>query len=228
MKKRRCFSRIFPALLGMLMLLTACGEDEYHYPSVRLEFLTAFSGTDGKLKSVLTDEGVSLPVAEDASNLTIDANSFIRIISNYAPMTAADGSEGVKLYAVASTISSMPQPPSKFEQGVKNDPVELQSIWMGIDYLNMVLGIKVQNGTHRLGFVEDEVSKDTESGHTTVRLSLYHDSSNDVQAYTKRAYVSVPLWQYATEGVQQVSLYFTLHTSSGEETYSFEYVPNSY
>ena len=36
-------------------LLTGCGDDDYHYPSVKREFLTAFWGADGYLQSVVTD-----------------------------------------------------------------------------------------------------------------------------------------------------------------------------
>lgn len=35
-------------LLGMLFLMTACGDDDdYYYPSVKLEFVTVKAGADG-------------------------------------------------------------------------------------------------------------------------------------------------------------------------------------
>lgn len=215
---------LFPLLV---CLLSACDGDDYYYPSVKLEFLTAFSGADGRLQTVLTDEGEMLPVVEDASARKIEANSFVRIVSNYAPVAAADGTSGVKLYAVLNTVSPQPLPADKFEEGIKTDPVELQSIWMGQDYLNLLLGIKAQNGKHLLHFIEDEVTTDMSTGHVTVRLTLYHDDGDDVQAYTRRAYVSVPLWKYAAEGVQKVTVYFTLNTYSGEKSYNFDYIPHS-
>nr|WP_302830967.1 NigD-like C-terminal domain-containing protein [uncultured Bacteroides sp.] len=212
----------------LVFLLTSCGDDDYHYPSVKLEFLTAFSGSDGSLQSVLTDEGEQYPVLENASKLTIDPNSFVRIVSNYEPVKAADGVAGVKLYAALGTISPFPLPADKFEDGVKTDPVELQSIWMGIDYLNLLLGIKAQDGKHLLHFIEDEVVKDKSTGLVNVHLTLYHDAANDVLAYTKRAYVSVPLWQYAEEGVKKVAVTMDINTYSGEtKTYQFEYLPKN-
>lgn len=212
----------------LVSLLSSCGDDDYHYPSVKLEFLTAFSGADGSLQSVLTDEGEQYPVLENASKLTIDPNSFVRIVSNYEPVKAADGVAGVKLYAALGTISPFPLPADKFEDGVKTDPVELQSIWMGIDYLNLLLGIKAQDGKHLLHFIEDEVVKDKSTGLVTVHLTLYHDAANDVLAYTKRAYVSVPLWQYAEEGVKKVAVTMDINTYSGEtKTFQFEYLPKN-
>ena len=59
-----------------------------------------------------------------------------------------------------------------------------------------------------------------------VTVCLYHDDGGDVQAYTKRAYASVPLQQYAEDGIDKVTIYFSLNTYSGKEvTYEFEYTP---
>ena len=47
-----------------------------------------------------------------------------------------------------------------------------------------------------------------------------------VQAYTKRAYASVPLRQYAEDGLNKITVYFSINTYSGKEaTYEFEYNP---
>ena len=61
--KKYCDWWLLPLLA---CLLAGCGDDDYHYPSVKLEFLTAFSGADGYLRSVVTDEGETLPVVEGA------------------------------------------------------------------------------------------------------------------------------------------------------------------
>lgn len=98
-------------------LLSACGGDDYHYPSVKLEFLTAFSGADGSLKTVLTDEGKTYAVVEDASKMEIEPNASARIVSNYAPATAADGTEGVKLYATLAPVCPFPRPAGEFKTG---------------------------------------------------------------------------------------------------------------
>lgn len=216
-------------LLPILMcVLVACGDDDdYYYPPVKLEFLTAQADASGNIKSVLTDEGKTFAVVEDASNTRIDANASARIVSNYSTAVATDGTSGVKLYALLNAVSPVPEPPSSptFKDGVKRDPADVTSIWMGLDYLNMILDIKAQNGKHSFHFVEEEVSTDKETGHRFVHLLLYH-SDGDVQAYSKRAYLSVPLRQYATEGIKQVTVQFSLITYSGEEkNYEFEYNP---
>lgn len=210
----------------LLCVLVSCGDDDdYHYPPVKLEFLTAQADANGSLKSVLTDEGKNYAVVEDASNTRVDANASVRIVSNYGTAVTADGTSGVKLYASLNAVSPVPRPASEFKDGVKRDPADVTSIWMGLDYLNMILDIKAQNGKHLFHFVEEDVSTDEETGHRFVHLSLYH-SDGDVQAYNKRAYLSIPLRQYATEGIEKITVRFSLQTYSGEEkSYEFEYNP---
>ena len=206
-------------------LLTACGDDDYHYPDVKLEFLTAQAGADGDLQAILTDEGKTYAVVEDATNTHIDANSSIRIVSNYGPVAAPDGTSGMKLYAAMRTVSPIPQPAASFKDGVKTDPADLLSIWMGLDYLNIVVNVKAQGGKHTFHFIEDEVAMDAATGNKEVFLTLYHDASGDI-GYTQRAYLSVPLRQYVEEGVRKVTVHFSLHTQSGEvKTYNSDYIP---
>lgn len=104
--KKYCDWWLLPLLA---CLLTGCGDDDYHYPSVKLEFLTAFSGADGYLQSVVTDEGETLPVVEDKTKTNIEANASVRVISNYASEVTADGTAGAVLYALSGVLSVVPQ-----------------------------------------------------------------------------------------------------------------------
>lgn len=219
MKKYCC--GLFVAVVSCLSV--SCGDDDYHYPSVKQDFMTAFSGADGRLESVLTDEGETFQILEDASGLRTNADASVRIVANYETPVAGDGRvSGVKLYALLQTISPLPLTAGEFEGGVKTEPSEIRSIWLGYDYLNIVLEVK-QQGKHLFHFVEDGVSIDEDSERAKVRLTLYHDVSSDVQDYGKRAYLSVPLKQYMTEGVQGVDVYFSIYTYSD----SFKtYVPD--
>lgn len=211
----------------LICLLTACGDDEYHYPDVKLEYLTAFSGAAGDLVSILTDEGTTFSVVSDASKINIDENSSVRIVANYGKVATADGTEGMKLYSSIKTVSPLPMPADKFKDGVKKDPANILGIWMGLNYLNITLEVKAQSGRHKFGFIEDEVITNAETGKSEVYLTLYHDAGDDVQAYTQRAYLSVPLQQYAVNGIRSVNIHFNLLTYSGKvETYNFEYIPS--
>ncbi|MDR0894973.1 MAG: hypothetical protein LBN06_06695 [Prevotellaceae bacterium] len=206
--------KIFLAAVAVVLLLAACSDDDYHYPSVRLEFLTATTGSDGRLQSVKTDAGQSFAVLEDASDIHATPDTLLRIVANYEQQTA----EGVKLYATAGAISPLPRPAESFKEGVKRAPAVVTSIWQGLDYLNIILSIKAQNKQHSLGFVEEADSIDTATGQRVVHLSLYHDDNHDVQAYSRRVYASVPLQKYIKEeGGNTLLLYFSLITYDGTE-----------
>ena len=208
MKKYCC--GLFVAVVSCLSV--SCGDDDYHYPSVKLEFLTAFSGADGYLRSVVTDEGETLPVVEDKTKTKIEANASVRVISNYASEVTADGTAGAVLYALSGVLSVVPQTVDKFEEGVKTDPMTL---------------IVNENGEHKFHFIEDEVIVDTATGCSEVYLTLYHDAKEEVVSYTRRAYASVPLRQYAAEDIQKVMVHFSVHTYSGDiKTYDFVYNPD--
>lgn len=222
--KQLFFIQTLGVLSLLLALLSSCSDDDYYYPAGKQEFLTAYAGVDGKLEAVLTDEGEKLAVLEDASNIRIEPNTSVRIVSYYGKAT--DGTSGVKLYAVSNTISPVPQPVESFKEGVKYDPANVLSIWMGIDYLNMMLDIKGQTEKHMFHFLEEDVVTDMDAGHCNLFFKLYHDAGGDVQAYTKRAYASVPLRSYVKEGIHTYTVYFSLYTYENEvKTYRFEYHP---
>ncbi len=212
-------------LLLFACLFSACGDDEdYEYPSVKLEFLTVESGNDGTIVAVTPDKGSRMFVAEDLSNTKIEANGTRRVISNYEEVAGESGIKEAKIYAVGYVVSAQPLPPAAFKDGVVTDPANVLSIWMGKDYLNIILNIKAQSTSHTFHFVETETGIDAETGHKYAKIMLYHDNGGDVPAYTKRAYVSMPLSKYKVTG-ETVDIYFSLNTEDeGVKTYSFEYI----
>ena len=204
----------------------SCGEEEYRYPSVRLEYLTAFSDAEGGLTEVCTDAGRFYPVSSGLEDVRIAPDSLLRIIGNYTIGLTAGGDSAVCIYAVGQVIAPEPRPASWFKDGVKTDEASVGSIWMGWDYLNIMLEVKAQSGTHTFGFVEDSYTVDTASGEADVRLTLYHNAGSDVQAYTRRAYLSVPLSQYASPGVERVRVTFRVNAGDeGWRSWTFEYKP---
>lgn len=200
-------------LLWLLGLLTACSGDDYHYPSVKLEFLTARSGSNGYLTSVMTDKGETYAVTQDDSGLRVGADSTLRILSQYELLP-----EGVRLYAVARAISPLPLKADAFKEGVVTDPVEFISIWKGWNYLNLLINVREPQGRHSFHFVEEQAEA------SAVQLRLYHKSESSVQAYGQRVYLSIPLAPYLNQcGEEGLTVSFTLQTYQGEVTHTFHF-----
>lgn len=213
-------------LVLLFLILSSCDDDGGSiYPAVRLDFLTAQSGSDGHLQTLIADSGDCLGVVEDRTQTQIVANSTARVVSNYELLSSEKGKREVRIYGLINTVSPVPQPASAFKDGVKRDPADLLSIWMGRDYLNLTLSILSQSGKHLFHFIEE--SDGWEAGRRVVRLSLYHDAGDDVQAYSKRAYLSVPLRKYAGNSNEGALIYFSFYAYDGElMTDSLNYVPS--
>lgn len=210
-------------LWGLLVLMTACGEDDYYYPSVKLEFVTIEAGEDGRIQTLLPDKGASLPVLEDRTGSAISPNTSRRVMSNYEVLSG-----GVKIYSLQSLITPVPKPEDDpvYKDGVKTDPVEVVSIWLGRDYLNMILNLKVSTGKgHTFGIVEDTSELETKG---IVDMLLYHDANSDEEYYNRRAYISVPLAQYIDrENPEQIKIKFNTCKKDGsvDKYYEFDYIP---
>ena len=99
---------------------------------------------------------------------------------------------------------------------ITTEEADVLSWWLGYGYLNVVVTVR-QQGKHLFHFVEDEVTTDA-GGSRRVRLTLYHAVESEVQDYTKRGYLSVPLQQYFTEGVRSLDVTLCVHTASGVKT----------
>lgn len=215
-------------LFGLLLLAVACGEDEYDYPSVKLEFVTVQAGEDGRLQTLVPDQGEPLSVSKDRTHSTITPNTSRRVLSNYEVIPSQGGASTAEIYSLQALIVLEPklETDPAFEGGMKTDPVDVISIWMGRDYLNMILNIKVKGDKqHVFGMVEEGI--EVVGGEKVVTLSLYHDANGDEEYYNRRAYISVPLAEkYAKEGSDRpIRIRFKYHTynKKGENVESVEY-----
>ena len=196
-------------LWGLLLLMAACGDDDYYYPSVKMEFVTIEAGDDGRIRTLIPDKGDILPVSQDLTGSTISPNTSRRVMSNYETME-----EGAKIYSLQSLLTPTPKPKDDpaFKDKEGKDPVEVVSIWLGRDYLNMVLNLKVSTGKgHTFGIIEDKSELETTR---SVDMLLYHDADSDEEYYNRRAYISVPLKKYAesenhADGIKIKYRYYT-------------------
>lgn len=200
-------------LWGLLLLMAACEEDEYYYPPVKFEFVTVVAGEDGRIQTLIPDKGELLPVSEDRTGSAISPNESRRVLSNYE--TLSEGANATaRIYSLQGLVAPEPKPKDDevYEGGIETDPVEMVSIWMGRNYLNMILNLKIAQGKgHVFGIVED-ISELASKG--VVTLLLYHDANADEGFFDRRAYVSVPLSKYANEERPEgaVKIKFKYHT----------------
>lgn len=204
--------------LPLALTIAACSDDDDVYPSVKLEYMTVTTGSTGALTTVVTDDGVAHNVAQDGSGLTLTADSTARIVGYYEELT-----DGLRLYSASTAVAPLPKAADEFDDGIVTKAAAVRSIWLGYQYLNIVLTAR-QQGTHTIGFVEQSVA---DTGSTrTLNILLYHDSATDDEDYTKTAYLSIPLQPYLYDTLTALTVCFSLYTTTdGLKTYTLSYEP---
>lgn len=215
---------IVMALLFCIFLCEGCKKEDYVYPSVVTEFIGAQTNNDGTISQLVADDGTIYSVLQRDGLGGLVADTLYRTISIYEPITQENGKGNVaQLYSCQLVLSVNPLPASDFKGNIKTDPVDIQSIWLSGEYLNMILLVQYKELSHLYHFVDEGITSD-QSGTQTLNLRLFHDRNNDYEAFTKQVYLSVPLKNYLQLLRKGDKIRFNLNTYKEGETYrEFDY-----
>ena len=201
--------------------LQACKGDDYVYPDAITEFIGLQTDDSGTGTTLVSDKGKTYRIQPREGLDGLVPDTLYRTISVYAFLDD-EAVPSVKLYACNRVLSLQPMPAKAFKQGVKTEPVDIQSMWRSGNYLNMVLLVQVKQEKHTYHFVDEGIT--TESGVRTLHLRLYHDSNNDYAAFTHKAYLSIPLSGYEGKLQPGDKIRFALNTDKEGETHrDFDY-----
>ncbi len=211
---------LLPLLLLSLpvLLCSSCDDDGYVYPSVLTEFVEAHISSSNVVDYIITDEEKRYTLGNTITASSLQADSCYRSLCIYE--ITDEETSLVKAYSVKQIYASTPITEDQLADGVKTDPLSIQSMWRGGSYLNIIALPKAQNISHIYYFIQDSVT--VESGSTKVYLKLYHDQNGDLEAYSQKTYLSVPLKGYSLQ--EGDSIYFSVNTyDDGLQTWKFAY-----
>ena len=202
----------------LLLLLNACTQDAYEkgegkYSSLRADFVEAHAGNNKLVDYAVTDDGDRLDISVPYSASWVKTpDSLYRGILYYKGTGASV--EVVALSSVSVIDSLVPK--DSLKQGLKMDPLTLESIWVSKNKRYLNAGIWLKGGetddseaAHRIGVVSDTLIVYAD-GKRTLRVLLYHDQGGMPEYYSQRSYFSVLL-----PGIQADSLQFTVNTYDG-------------
>lgn len=201
-------------LFLLVFAVTACEQDVYDkgdsiYSYMRADFVEAVVGNDKQVTYVLTDDDERLPLTATYSAKWIEKSDTVYRAVLYYNYTGQKA-EALSLARV-STVSVKPR--HQFENGVKTDPLGLESVWLSNNkkYLNLSVIIKTgavdkEEDIQTLGMVGDTIMVGADSLRT-YQLRLSHSQGNVPQYYSQRVYFSVPL-----RGLQVDSLQLSVNT----------------
>lgn len=210
---------VFLSFLLCICLLGACKEDEYVYPSIVKEFIGASTDENGTLAHLITDAGETYRIQPRSGLDGLQKDTLYRTISTYLPM----GNGTVQLYTSEPVLSMKPVTPDRISGGMKTDPVDIERIWLSGKYLNMVLLAQVRDQVHSYHFVEESLQTGG-NGKKILRLRLHHNSNQDYEAFTRKVYLSVPLWAYEKKMQAGDRVIFHINTyKEGDTSREFTY-----
>lgn len=182
-------------ILVCIVAFSSCKKDEYVYPSVLTELVDIKTNSSGKLSYIQSDNGDMYQIMERSGLEGFTPDSTYRALSIFEPGESSNDVFTAKVYSCQFVISVIPSPADKFDKGVKTDPLDIDRIWSSGNYINMVLDIMAKDKTHVLNFVDNGITNNAD-GSKTLDITVYHDQNGDYEAYTKKAYASIPLWPY--------------------------------
>lgn len=214
------------------MLSVGACKDDYSYPNVLTELADVQTDASGHLKTLTTDNGDIFTIGKCASTDKFVADTLYRMLTIFEPLE-----EQPKLLLVHTAhpvFSELAQPIFNFKDGVKTDPVDIQSIWRSGDYLNMILLVQTKDQRHEFHFVEKGIyhyeeqdnSKTIQSNkeRQVLELTLYHDRNEDYEAFTTKYCFSVPLRPYEGKLKKGDIIRFSLNTyKEGNTSREFEF-----
>ena len=209
--------RLFFSMISLMVVFVSCEQDSYEkgegeYSLLRGDFCEISINNDLQAISAVTDDLDQMTLKEPYSAKWITkADTTYRCILYY---------NKVKTEAEVVSIAQVPCPAIvplyEFEDEVRTDPVNFESIWLSKSgtYLNLSFLLKtgVSEDTttvQHLAFVADTLLVNPDNTRT-LYLRLHHDQGDVPEYYSTQAYASL-----LTDKMPADSVRLTVNTYTG-------------
>lgn len=123
--------------------------------------------------TLLKEAGSSVFILDNGQRLIpeseekVSGDSGQRVLLNYVPLEG----NAIKIN-YASPIFTASIEPDGFPERYASDPVKLQSVWVGGNYLNLIVEIEYHSKPHNLALLRDRSS-------STIDLYISHSCNDD-------------------------------------------------
>jgi len=187
---------------------------DYGLDTYYVELVTAQNSNE-----FLTDKNEMLIATPDANAKTYASGD--RVLLNYTLLSTASGEYNVRVNGSAKipqgkiTLTNDPAIQSR-----ANDPILLESVWLGSHYLNMQFYINYMSVAHKIGLLVDSTRLESD----TLRMYFTHDTNNDPPGYPSHTYLSFDLKDVLGDTGKARPISVQINSSDyGNKTYEFEY-----
>lgn len=201
--KRKLF---ITTLIIVFSLAAGCEKEDERIDNFLVDFATVLHSQQIVFFQ-LDNQRILIP--KELKNYS--GNNGQRVILNYTPLRG----DTIKVNDVADIFTGEIQTLKIFQQ-IYDDPVKIQSLWVGGDYLNMVFETEYHSRSHLIGLFRDMVSP-------TVDLYFSHSRNNDPPGYPQTFYVSFLISSLRPAGSSDpVSFRLFVNTYTGMREFDLE------
>lgn len=188
-----------------LFTLNGCDKEFERIDNYLVEFATVLK--EGSNILFKLDDGTLL---KPKVSIDSKAETGDRVILNWVP----SNDNIVKINSITTIFTGDIQNEGYPNQH-KNDPVRIQSIWVGGIYLNLIFEIEYHSVPHSIAIFRDMESQ-------SIDLYFAHTSDNDPKGYQKIMYASFLLSSLLdTANTDEVPFNFHIKTNNGIRSYTF-------
>ncbi len=187
-------------LTALLLLFVSCEKQPKRLDDFFVEFATVVKSGD-KINFEL-DNGKRL-IPETLKNYS--GKEGQRVVLNYTPTETGM----IKVNSVSDIFTGTLQTTNNLSD-IYLDPVEIQSVWVGGNYLNMILDIEYFNKRHTAGLF-----RDTNAPGNIIYLS--YTRNGDSPGYAKKLYLSFLISSLKISG-QETPFTLRINTANGQRT----------
>lgn len=193
---------IFYFLAVFAIIVTGCSLDDNNP-----EYYNVLGTVDKSNDSVLiiSDEDERLLVENSGSLSGINDNE--RLIA-YFTLIEEPLPTGIDYIIDIVDISKVLYKPvieltEEIADSIGNDPVDIESMWVAKDYLNVGFQYYGNNARHYINLTREPGAVDAD----TVELEFRHNNNNDAAAYLQKGLVTFDLESLQTPGADSVVLF---------------------
>jgi hypothetical protein len=202
----------------LLFLLASCETNPVDYGLDRYykEILT-FTGEN----SFLSDEGKTiLNVSEDKKP---NYQPGDRVLLNYTllPETTSGYDYTVRVNGTSKIpLGKLTLVDQKEIETAANEPIHLESVWLGSHYLNFQLYLNYKSEAHSIGLLVDS----TLLAEDTIRIYFKHNSNNDPAGYPVHTFISFDLEEVLGKPKNSQAIAVAVNTDNyGQKAYQLIY-----
>ncbi|MDD3074918.1 MAG: NigD-like C-terminal domain-containing protein [Proteiniphilum sp.] len=181
----------------VVLLLTSCEAEPERLDDYFLEFATV-KWDGGECLFRLDNGRLLIPQSTDYTG-----KEGQRVVLSYTPLQG----DTVKINRV-SEIFTAPLLTEGFPNKLAKEPVKIQSIWVGGDYLNMIIETEYHSKPHKVALFQDTTS-------STIDLHFSHSRESDPPGYPQVMYCSFLLESLRTKNEDFIPFRLFIHTYDG-------------